>query len=50
MSKSDPIVEVEERDRTGKVWRKLGKTEKIMNNLNPDFSTPIECDFFFERE
>lgn len=22
----------------------------INNNLNPDFNTPIECDYYFERE
>jgi hypothetical protein len=43
-------VEVYEKDKNGNSWRFLGKTEVINNNLNPDFATPIECDYFFERE
>jgi len=28
----------------------VGKTEVIMNNLNPEFAKPIEIDYFFEEE
>lgn len=31
-------------------WKLVGKTERINNNLNPDFTTFIECDYFFEKE
>lgn len=31
-------------------WSLVGKTEVVKNNLNPDFATTIECDYFFERE
>jgi len=31
-------------------WSFLGKTEVINNNLNPDFATFIECDYYFEKE
>jgi hypothetical protein len=49
-SKSDPQVEVFIKDRNAKAWSLVGKTETLQNNLNPDFSTPIECDYFFEKE
>ena len=30
-------------------WQLLGKTETIENNLNPEFVTAFEIDFYFER-
>lgn len=50
MSKSDPQVEVHIRERNATTWTLIGKTEIVNNNLNPDFATPIECDYFFEKE
>ena len=50
MSKSDPQVEVWVRDRTKPNYVLIGKTEVVNNNLNPDFSKYIECDYYFERE
>lgn len=50
MSKSDPQVEVYIKDKSAKAWTLIGKTERINNNLNPDFATVIECDYFFEKE
>ena len=47
MTKSDPCAEVFEKKQNG--WVKIGKTEKIKNNLNPDFETAIEVDYYFER-
>lgn len=38
------------KERTSGQWSLLGKTEVVRNNLNPDFSTFIECDYYFERE
>jgi C2 domain len=29
---------------------KIGKTEMILNNLNPDFTTTFTLDFYFEKE
>jgi hypothetical protein len=52
-SKSDPQVEVWVRDskeRDPRKWNFVGKTEVIRNNLNPDFSIFILCDYYFERE
>ncbi len=49
-SKTDPQVDVFVKDRTSKDWYLCGKTEVINNNLNPDFSKFIECDYYFERE
>jgi len=50
LSKSDPLCEVYIKDRSTTNWSLIGKTEKINNNLNPDFSTIIYCDYYFERE
>lgn len=50
MSKSDPQVEVYLKDKTSQNWSLIGKTEIIKDNLNPDFITSVECDYFFERE
>lgn len=46
-SKSDPKCEVfEHRNNT---WVSIGKTETIMNNLNPDFKTAINMNYYFEK-
>lgn len=49
-SKSDPQVEVYVKDRSNPNWLLIGRTEVANNNLNPDFSTPIESEYYFERE
>jgi Ca2+-dependent lipid-binding protein len=49
MSKSDPQVEVYLKDKASH-YALIGKTEVIKDNLNPDFSKFIECDYFFEKE
>ena len=47
-SKSDPICIVKETTKgLNKTW---GKTERIMNNLNPIFKTQIEVPYFFEKQ
>ncbi len=46
-SKSDPSCIVMEKKNGG--WVKVGQTEQINNNLNPDFSTPIKIEYFFEK-
>ena len=30
-------------------WVMVGKTDTVINNLNPDFSTPITIDYYFEK-
>ena len=35
--------------RTGNVYREIGRTETINDNLNPDFVKPINVPFFFEE-
>jgi len=50
LSKSDPQVYVYSRQSTKEKWIEVGKTELIMNNLNPEFATPIEMDYFFEEQ
>ena len=31
-------------------WKLLGMTETIADETNPDYETPIDIDFFFEKE
>jgi len=51
MSKSDPLVQVFMKDpKNSKNWHLIGETERVTNNLNPDFSTQIETSYFFEKE
>jgi hypothetical protein len=33
-----------------KNWQMIGETERVTNNLNPDFSTQIETAYYFEKE
>lgn len=47
-SKSDPRCIVFEKVE-GK-WIKIGKTEEIKDNLNPDFTTAFTLKYYFEKE
>jgi hypothetical protein len=50
ISKSDPEVHVYLKEsKTGK-YSFIGKTEMILNNLNPDFTKTFIVDYFFEKE
>jgi hypothetical protein len=46
-SKSDPMCILYEMDNGN--WKKVGQTEMINNNLNPDFKTTLRVDYWFER-
>ena len=46
-SKSDPQCKVYE--KVGTKWIKRGRTERLKNNLNPDFKTSILMNYFFEK-
>jgi len=43
LSKSDPMIELYMNDTF------IGRTEKVKNNLNPSFSTPIKVTYNFEK-
>ena len=46
-SKSDPqCILLEQRNGS---WVKLGQTEQIKNNLNPDFTTSFTIPYYFEK-
>lgn len=48
-SKSDPYIQVSyRRDFNCKNYAKLGRTETINNNLNPNFTKPVTLDYIFE--
>ncbi|XP_057303444.1 copine-3-like [Hydractinia symbiolongicarpus] len=46
-SKSDPIVQVM-MDYGGR-WKEIGRTERIKNNSNPEFTESIDLDYRFEE-
>ncbi|OMJ95503.1 hypothetical protein SteCoe_1100 [Stentor coeruleus] len=48
-SKSDPFVEVFERTRDTE-WNKIGQTEVVWNNLNPEFVKCFDFDYYFEEQ
>lgn len=50
LSKSDPEVHVFLRDSKSTRYTMIGKTEMILNNLNPDFTKVFVIDYFFEKE
>lgn len=50
LSKSDPEVHVYLRDSRTPQFTLIGKTEMILNNLNPDFTKTFMIDYFFEKE
>ncbi|XP_032242056.1 copine-8 isoform X2 [Nematostella vectensis] len=48
-SKSDPMVVMFTQGMGTKEWREFGRTEVIMNNLNPDFVKKFTIHYFFEE-
>ena len=49
-SKSDPFVVVYTKSNVKSEWREIGRTEVIMDNLNPDFVKSFKLDYFFEEQ
>ena len=47
-SKSDPQCILYEKSQNGS-WVKIGQTEQIKNNLNPDFKNSFTCAYYFEK-
>ena len=47
-SKSDPQCIMYEKNAAGS-WVKIGQTEQIKNNLNPDFKNAFTLAYFFEK-
>lgn len=48
-SKSDPQCILFEKSPNGS-WVKVGQTEQIKNNLNPDFRECFQLPYFFEKQ
>ena len=46
---SDPEVHVYLKNSNEGSYHLIGKTEMILNNLNPDFTTTFNIDFYFEK-
>lgn len=49
IGKSDPYCQVFLKNDERSPWQKIAKTDTVENNLNPDFSTPIIVEYFFEK-
>jgi hypothetical protein len=47
LSLSDPFCILYK--KTGRVWTKLGQTEIIHDNLNPNWVKTIACEYHFEK-
>jgi hypothetical protein len=47
---SDPEVHVFIKENRTANYSFIGKTEMILNNLNPDFTKTLVLDYFFEKE
>jgi C2 domain len=50
LSKTDAFVVVSIQNHTTHKWELLGKTETIINCMEPTFVTPISLKFFFEEK
>jgi len=48
-SKSDPIVKLKIQNEKTKQWLPSGETERVKDNLNPDFQNSINVRYFFEK-
>ena len=49
-SKSDPICILSEYNDRSNHWVRLGQTEQIKDDLNPDFKTRFTVNYFFEKK
>ncbi len=49
-SPSDPILVVDIMDGRSGLFQRLGETEWIKNNANPEFQKEIEFDYVFEKK
>ena len=43
------VVVLFEKEVSSDIWREIGRTEIVWNNLNPDFVTKVEVDYYFEE-
>ena len=49
IGKSDPYCEVFLKNDDRTEWEMVGKTDTVINSLNPDFSKPITINYYFEK-
>ena len=50
LSKSDPVCVMFLKDSKSNSWQRLGETEMMLNNLNPDFTKSFTIDYYFEKQ
>ena len=48
-SLSDPFLVLYKKDNKNETWKKVGNTEIIHDNLNPEFVTKVIVDWHFEE-
>ena len=49
MTKSDPFAVLYLKAEMDKVWRRVGRTETIMDNLDPEWDTEFKINYYFEK-
>lgn len=49
-SKSDPFVTLHLKDNITGSWNKVGETEVLKNNLNPNFKYLFSLNYMFEEK
>lgn len=49
VSKSDPFAVFYLKAEMDKVWRRIGRTETIMDNLDPQWDTEFKINYYFEK-
>lgn len=49
-SKSDPFVVAHVKEEGQAEWAKVGQTEVVDNELNPNFQTPVRLTYSFEKK
>ena len=48
-SKTDPFVKCYIREEKKPNWQFIGETEQQQNTLDPDFQTPFNLSYYFEK-
>ena len=49
-SENDPFIIVFQKNDENAPWTKIGQTELINNDSNPQFMTKISFSYFFEKK
>lgn len=50
IGKSDPFCQVYIKNDNRSQWIRVGRTDTVVNSLNPDFAEPITIQYYFEKD